>query len=211
MGCDASAAAKCMPQPAIKCNRLLRKNFSSGNFSAHRLRGFLRPSTNRCRHSGSCHALHPRRASRPFEGDGHCHPDHLSSAPAYGGAIPGLAGKIPGAHAKNLFVKDKKSRLFLISTLEDAALDLKQVHQAIGGQGRVSFGSAELLDEVLGVQPGCVTPLAAINDKGRVTIVLDAALMAHGLLNFHPLVNTSTTSIAAADLLAFLRACGPSR
>ena len=119
-----------------------------------------------------------------------------------------LRGKIPGAHAKNLFVKDKKSRLFLISTLEDAALDLKQVHQAIGGQGRVSFGSAELLDEVLGVQPGCVTPLAAINDKGRVTIVLDAALMAHGLLNFHPLVNTSTTSIAAADLLAFLRACG---
>lgn len=119
-----------------------------------------------------------------------------------------LRGKIPGAHAKNLFVKDKKSRLFLISTLEDAALDLKQAHLAIGGQGRVSFGSAELLDAVLGVRPGCVTPFAAINDQGRVTIVLDAALMAHDLLNFHPLVNTSTTSIAATDLLAFLRASG---
>ena len=119
-----------------------------------------------------------------------------------------LRGKIPGAHAKNLFVKDKKGRLFLISALENAALDLKQPHQSIGGQGRVSFGSAELLEEVLGVRPGCVTPFAAINDQGRVTIVLDADLMAHNLLNFHPLANNSTTSIAATGLLTFLRASG---
>ena len=120
-----------------------------------------------------------------------------------------LRGDIPGAQAKNLFVKDKKSRLFLVSTLEDAALDLKLLHQAIGAQGRVSFGSAELLDEILGLKPGSVTPFAAINDaQQRVTIVLDAALMAHDLLNFHPLANTRTTSIAASHLIVFLRACG---
>ena len=116
-----------------------------------------------------------------------------------------LRGEIHGAHSKNLFVKDKKSRLFLIVTLEDAALDLKALHQAIGAQGRVSFGSAELLEEVWGVKPGSVTPFGAINDtENRVTVVLDAALMAHALLNFHPLANTSTTTIARSDLLKFL-------
>ena len=120
-----------------------------------------------------------------------------------------LRGDIAGAHSKNLFVKDKKSRLFLITTLEDAALDLKSIHQAIGGQGRVSFGAADLLEDVWGVRPGSVTPFGAINDtENRVTVVLDAELMAHATLNFHPLVNTRTTSIKAADLLTFLNAAG---
>ena len=120
-----------------------------------------------------------------------------------------LRGQIAGAHAKNLFVKDKKSRLFVVATLEDAALDLKTLHEAIGAQGRVSFGAADLLEQVWGVRPGAVTPFGAINDTdNRVTVVLDAALMAQPLLNFHPLVNTSTTSIAARDLVAFLEAAG---
>lgn len=120
-----------------------------------------------------------------------------------------LRGDITGAHSKNLFVKDKKSRLFLITTLEDAALDLKSLHQAIGAQGRVSFGAADVLEDVWGVRPGSVTPFGAINDtENRVTVVLDAELMAHATLNFHPLVNTRTTSIKAADLLKFLNAAG---
>src|SRR6478672_13772973 len=68
-----------------------------------------------------------------------------------------LRGELPGAHVKNLFVKDKKSRLFLISAVEDTRIDLKKVHELIGGSGRVSFGSAELLREVLGVEAGSVT------------------------------------------------------
>lgn len=120
-----------------------------------------------------------------------------------------LRGEIDGAHAKNLFVKDKKSRLFLISALEDCALDLKSAHQALGGQGRVSFGSAELLEEVWGVKPGSVTPFGAVNDIGRrVSVVLDEELMRHALLNFHPLTNTRTTTIASADLIRFLDAVG---
>jgi Ala-tRNA(Pro) deacylase len=120
-----------------------------------------------------------------------------------------LRGEIPGGHTKNLFVKDKKGRLFLLVLGEETVVDLKRVHKKIGGQGRVSFGSAELLEEVWGVKPGAVTPFGAINDHdGQVTVVLDAALMAEGRLNFHPLVNTRTTGLASGDLIAFLRATG---
>ncbi|MBH0237814.1 prolyl-tRNA synthetase associated domain-containing protein [Methylobrevis albus] len=122
-----------------------------------------------------------------------------------------LRGEIAGAHAKNLFVKDKKSRLFMISVREELAVDLKQVHTVIGGQGRVSFGSAEQLEEVWGVKPGSVTPFGAINDLDhRVTVVLDAGLVAAGTVNFHPLENTATTTIEAGDLVRFLQATGHS-
>jgi len=120
-----------------------------------------------------------------------------------------LRGDIPGGHTKNLFVKDKKGQLFLLVLGEEAVVDLKRVHEKIGAQGRVSFGSAELLEEVWGVRPGAVTPFGAINDTGaRVRVVLDAAMMRCERLNFHPLVNTRTTGLASADLAKFLRATG---
>jgi Ala-tRNA(Pro) deacylase len=120
-----------------------------------------------------------------------------------------LRGDIPGGHCKNLFVKDKKSRLFLLVLEEETVVDLKRVHEKIGAQGRVSFGSAELLEEVWGVKPGAVTPFGAINDSaGRVTVVLDAEMMRHDLVNFHPLVNTRTTGVQSTDLVKFLRATG---
>jgi Ala-tRNA(Pro) deacylase len=120
-----------------------------------------------------------------------------------------LRGDVPGGHTKNLFVKDKKGRLFLLVVDEDAVVDLKRVHEKIGAQGRVSFGSAELLEEVWGVKPGAVTPFGAINDEtGKVCVVLDEAMMRHERLNFHPLVNTRTTGLASADLVKFLRATG---
>jgi Ala-tRNA(Pro) deacylase len=120
-----------------------------------------------------------------------------------------LRGEIPGAHTKNLFLKDKKGALFLVTAEEDAAIDLKHIHHRIGASGRVSFGNPTLLMEVLGVPAGAVTPFGAINDTaGRVTVVLDAALIANALINCHPLENTATTTIAAAGLLAFLAATG---
>jgi Ala-tRNA(Pro) deacylase len=120
-----------------------------------------------------------------------------------------LRGQIPGGHSKNLFVKDKKSRLFLLTLGEETQIDLKRVHEKIGASGRVSFGSGELLEEVWGVKPGAVTPFGAINDKaGRVTVVLDSGLMAHERVNFHPLVNTRTTGVSPEGLLTFLRATG---
>jgi Ala-tRNA(Pro) deacylase len=120
-----------------------------------------------------------------------------------------LRGDIPGGHTKNLFVKDKKDRLFLLVLGEETAIDLKRVHEKIGAQGRVSFGSAQLLEEIWGVKPGAVTPFGAINDgAGKVRVVLDETMMRHERLNFHPLVNTRTTGLASADLVKFLRATG---
>ncbi len=103
-----------------------------------------------------------------------------------------LRGAIAGGHTKNLFLRDKKAATFLVIAQEDAVIDLKSLHRLLGASGRLSFGSAELLRELLGVEPGSVTPFAAINDKAqRVTVVVDAALMAHEFLNFHPLTNTA--------------------
>jgi Ala-tRNA(Pro) deacylase len=120
-----------------------------------------------------------------------------------------LRGQIPGGHTKNLFLRDKKYELYLVVAEEDAAIDLKGLHRLLGASGRFSFGAADLLREVLGVDPGAVTPFGAINDaQGRVSVVLDAALMAHDTLNFHPLVNTMTTSIKRDDLVKFLKSAG---
>lgn len=116
---------------------------------------------------------------------------------------------LPGAHTKNLFLADKKGRLFLISAEQDAEIGLKQLHTRIGASGRLSFGKPEDMRKTLGVEPGSVTPFGAINDtEGRVTVILDRALVDRGALNFHPLVNTGTTRIEAADLLRFLRETG---
>ena len=116
-----------------------------------------------------------------------------------------LRGQIPGGHTKNLFLRDKKGILFLVVALENALIDLKGLHRRLGASGRFSFGSPELLREVLGVEPGSVTPFAAINDtQGRITMVLDAPMLEHRTLNYHPLTNTMTTSIAREDLVKFL-------
>jgi Ala-tRNA(Pro) deacylase len=120
-----------------------------------------------------------------------------------------LRGTQPGGYTKNLFLRDKKGALYLVVAPEDATIELKSLHRVLGATGRFSFAAAELLREALGVEPGSVSPFAAINDTtGRVTIVLDAALMAHDALNFHPLVNTGTTTIAREGLLKFLDATG---
>jgi len=120
-----------------------------------------------------------------------------------------LRGKIPGAHTKNLFLKDKKDALFLVTALEDSTIELKSLHRRLDAGGRFSFGSANLMLETLGITPGAVTPFGALNDTaGRVTIVLDKLLMEHTTINAHPLVNTMTTSISRDGLLAFLDATG---
>ncbi len=121
-----------------------------------------------------------------------------------------LHQRIDGAHSKNLFLKDKKGRIFLVTALHDTEIDLKNLHKKLGAQGRLSFGKPELLLEVLGVTPGSVTPFALINDRAaqRVTFILDQAMTTHDALNFHPLSNDATTTIARDDLLRFIKACG---
>ena len=120
-----------------------------------------------------------------------------------------IKARIPGAHSKNLFVKDKKGRFFLITAKDDTPIDLKRTHEAIGASGRLSFGSADQLRALLGVEPGSVTPFAVANDReGRVTMILDANLMEHERVNFHPLVNSMTTGVSREDLVKFLKVTG---
>ena len=119
-----------------------------------------------------------------------------------------LERELPGGHTKNLFLKDKKGKLYLVVALGHAHIDLKTLPKVLGSD-RLSFGRPELLLEILGVPAGSVTPFALINDKaGRVTVILDADMMRHERLNFHPLENTATTNIAREDLARFIRSCG---
>ncbi len=115
---------------------------------------------------------------------------------------------IPGAHTKNLFLKDAKDRLWLISAEDRAVIDLKRLHHVIGS-ARLSFGSASLMEEVLGVTPGSVTAFALVNDPvHRVTFVLDRTLAEAEQVNFHPLVNTGTTGVSGEGFGQFLKAVG---
>lgn len=115
---------------------------------------------------------------------------------------------IPGIHCKNLFLKDAKARLWLVVAPAERRIDLKRLPARIGA-ARLSFGSAELLHHVLGVEPGSVTPFALINDtERRVSLVLDSWMMEQDLLNYHPLRNTMTTTIRTRDFRTFLASTG---
>lgn len=117
-------------------------------------------------------------------------------------------GGIPGVHCKNLFLKDAKGKLWLVVAPAEHRVDLKRLPERIGA-ARLSFGSAELLRAVLGIEPGSVTPFALINDHDRrVDVVLDAWMMEQPLVNYHPLRNDATTTLSAEGLRAFLRWCG---
>jgi Ala-tRNA(Pro) deacylase len=120
---------------------------------------------------------------------------------------------MPGGHTKNLFMKDKRGQLVLVSAWQDSVLPLNQLHREIGTQ-RLSFTDAPSLWEALGVTPGSVTGFSLMNDPPgpvgppRVKFIADAALLAFDTVNFHPLRNDMTTAIATPDFLAFIAATG---
>jgi Ala-tRNA(Pro) deacylase len=124
-----------------------------------------------------------------------------------------LRGQLPGGHVKNLFLRNKKEEMWLVTVEESKRVDLKALGEAltgaIGGAAKLSFGSADRLMKHLGVIPGAVTPFAVINDKdGQVRMVLDRDLLAQEVVHAHPLVNFKATALAPKDLLRFLEAEG---
>ncbi|MEM7404668.1 MAG: prolyl-tRNA synthetase associated domain-containing protein [Pseudomonadota bacterium] len=115
-------------------------------------------------------------------------------------------GELRGSHIKNLFLRNKKGRMWLVTCHEDLQIDLKSLGELVGA-GRFSFASAERLMKYLGVIPGAVTPLAVFNDKGgAVQVILDEAILNDAVVNVHPLHNAATTAITPDDLLRFLEA-----
>ena len=119
-----------------------------------------------------------------------------------------LRGDMPGGHCKNLFLRDRRSRMWLLVCREDLRLDLKGLRRPLGAD-RLSFGSPDRLMRVLGVQPGAVSPFALINDSEcQVQVVLDRQMLDLSPLNYHPLSNDMTTAIAPDGLMAYIRSCG---
>jgi Ala-tRNA(Pro) deacylase len=119
-----------------------------------------------------------------------------------------LHDSIPGMHCKNLFLKDKKERIWLVVMPGDKRADLNKLEKRIGAP-RFSFGKPELLMDVLGIAPGSVTPFALMNDLlKRVTVILDCDMMKADQVNFHPLHNAASTTIRSVDLLKFIKALG---
>lgn len=136
---------------------------------------------------------------------------HIVPYPAHSTVEEGklLRGSMAGTFTKNLLVKDKKSKLFLLSIHEDRVLDLKAVAVQIGAKGHLSFVAGERMKELLGVVPGSLTPLAMVNDlANEVHVVIDASLMADAQLNFHPLVTNESIGLSPAELVDFVRSCG---
>ena len=140
------------------------------------------------------------------QGVAHCTVDH----PAVFRVEEGhdIKAGMPGVHTKNLFLKDKKGRLWLVSAAQDTIVDLKRLDRVIGS-ARLSFGNAELLEETLGVKPGAVTAFGLINDPDqRVTFVIDRRLWDADIVNFHPLTNMATTGMDQAAFRQVLATLG---
>jgi Ala-tRNA(Pro) deacylase len=116
-----------------------------------------------------------------------------------------LHDSIKGAHTKNLFLKDAGGQFWLVTAPHDARVDLKALPNAIGSK-KVSFGKGEDMERLIGVSPGSVTPLAALNDQEElVKVVIDARLAAADIVNVHPMRNTATIGLSGSDLIAFLK------
>lgn len=115
---------------------------------------------------------------------------------------------IPGAHCRNLYLRDKKKRNFLVTAMNETPVDLKALEKEIGC-ARLSFGSADRLWQFLGVKPGSVCPYAVINDTEQaVRVILDKKMMEQGRVNYHPLENTMTIGVSPDGLLKFLKHTG---
>ncbi len=118
-----------------------------------------------------------------------------------------LKRDIPGLHCRNLFLRDKQKRNYLVVAANETMIDLKKL-PALIDSGRLSFGSADRLWEYLGVRPGSVCPFAIINDKaGDVTVFLDKSMMDADIVCYHPMENHLTVGIAPDDLVKFVRSC----
>jgi Ala-tRNA(Pro) deacylase len=116
--------------------------------------------------------------------------------------------RIPGLHGKNLFIKDRKGGIWLVVMPADKRADLGWLEKALGAP-RFSFARPEVLQQVMALTPGSVTPFGLINDsQRRVTVVIDQETLDSEWVNFHPLHNAASTTLRSADLLRFMQSLG---
>ena len=115
-----------------------------------------------------------------------------------------LRGEIEGAHTKNLFLKNKKNKFFLLTFEEADKVDLKRISKSLE-LGNTSFAKKEYLDQYLKIKPGSVSPFALLNDQsGEVNFYLEQTLYESRFVNFHPLINTFTITIETNKFIEFM-------
>jgi Ala-tRNA(Pro) deacylase len=119
-----------------------------------------------------------------------------------------IDAQIAAHHTRNMFLRTKKKKNYLVTLSHDTPVDLKKLETLIEAK-RFSFGSPDRLMEILGVYPGSVTPLSVINaPTGEVTIILEEKMMRTDKIAVHPLINTMTVTLSPADLLKFMNDLG---
>lgn len=115
---------------------------------------------------------------------------------------------IPGLHCRNLFIRDKKGKMFLVVAANETKVNMKELQTKLEC-GRLSFGSHDRLWQYLGIRTGSVCPFCIINDKaGDVEIILDEYMMNAELVNYHPLDNSMTMGLTPQDLIKFIKHTG---
>ncbi|GFR41444.1 hypothetical protein Agub_g2131 [Astrephomene gubernaculifera] len=121
-------------------------------------------------------------------------------------ALPGN----PKTVLKNLFIKDKKHRCYIITALPETKIDLQVLSARLGvGKGGVRMAPEELLQAVLQVPLGSVTPLAVANPEAApVVLLLDSRVRQQQQVFVHPLVNTASLAMTPEALEQALRLLG---
>ena len=111
----------------------------------------------------------------------------------------------PGAHCKNLFLRDRKGLHHFLAVFDERRqVDLRQLAEQVGASG-LSFASPERLLRILGLTPGSVGPFGLLHPGAReVTVLLDAGLMQADFVSFHPNINTATLTFSSADFARYL-------
>jgi prolyl-tRNA synthetase len=125
--------------------------------------------------------------------------------------VPLPSGK--ETHTKNLFFKDKKHGLVLVTHATASTMNTKQLATALNLEGKVNLRLTDeaTLDQYLKVQKGCVGPLCIINDTSKeVQLVLDKTLTdgTYDYIHSHPLRNDVSVKLTPAVLMEFFSKTG---
>lgn len=111
---------------------------------------------------------------------------------------------------KNLFLTNsQKTKFYLLLMPGQKRFVTKEFCKQIQSP-RLSFGSAELMEELLDLTPGSVSILGLMNDREhRVQLVIDREVYEEEFFGCHPCINTSSLKIRAKEVWEkFLPAVG---
>lgn len=153
-----------------------------------------RPADRRIDKEERCYALLDSLEIEYYRVD-HEHADTIE-------ACHGIESVLGCGICKNLFLCNRQATEFYLLLLPgDKPFKTKLLSKQIGS-ARLSFASAEHMEELLDITPGSVSVLGLMNDaQRRVHLLIDNDLLADEYLGCHPCINTSTLRIATSDVL----------